>query len=71
MYHCIIASILLNASASLSSLAQSDMRTYLFPLLPKMKPGVMNTRASCSTRSVSCSASVEASGMRPLTNKPT
>ena len=38
--------ILSNASANFSSLAQREMRMYRLPLLPKMNPGVMNTRAS-------------------------
>lgn len=54
-----------NASASLSSLQQSEMRIYLFPLLPKMNPGVMNTCASCNTRSVSFSTSAQLSGIFP------
>ena len=49
--------ILSNASFRRSSLQQSEMRIKRFPLLPKMKPGVMNTLASCSTRSVSSSTS--------------
>ena len=32
-----------NASASLLSLQQREMRIYRFPLLPKINPGVMNT----------------------------
>ena len=54
-----------NASASLPSLQQSEMRMYLLPLLPKMNPGVMNTRASCNTRSVSSSTSAQLSGIFP------
>ena len=44
------------ASSIFSSLAQSDIRTYLSPLLPKINPGVMNTLARCNTFSVSSSA---------------
>ena len=50
-----------NASASFSSLQQSEMRIYLFPSLPKINPGVMNTCASCNTRSVSSSTSAQLS----------
>ena len=35
-----------NASRSRSSLQQSEMRIYLAPFVPKMKPGVRKTRAS-------------------------
>lgn len=51
-----------NASASLLSLQQREMRIYRFPLLPKINPGVMNTLALCSTCSVSSSTSVQLSG---------
>ena len=47
--------ILSSASSIFSSLAQRLMRTYLLPFDPKINPGVIKTRASLSTRSVSCS----------------
>ena len=49
--------ILSKASSNTPGSAQSEMRRYSRPFLPKMNPGVMNTPASSSSLSETASAS--------------